>query len=325
MRILAFIYGIALASLTPSATLDAQAPQMVPRVGYVQPGRAETDVYRASFLRGMRELGYVDGENIVIEYRYADNDYAALPRLMDDIVQSKVAVIVTRGTLAIRAAQAATRTIPIVMAAVGDPVANGFVASVARPAGNITGFSLLSPELIGKRLGLFKEAIPGASRIGVLWHPENSLMEPMEQIEVAARSLGLALHVFNARGPNDFAAAFGAMAAVRVDAVLVVTEATFLDHRAQIVALGEKQKLPLICGYSELAQAGCLLTYAVSLNENFRLAATYVDKILKGARPADLPVQQPTKFELIINLRTAKALGITIPAALLAYADEVIE
>jgi len=306
--------------------LGAQQAGKIARIGYVRISTRDTDSYREWFLRGMRELGYEEGRNFVLEDHYAGSDLAALVSLMDDVVKSKVDIIVTGGTPAIRAAQSATHTLPIVMGAVSDPVASGFVANLARPGGNITGVSMLSADLVGKRLELLKELLPRATRVAILHQPGNSSHLPvLPEIRSAAGSLGLTIQIFAPRGSDEFESIFAEMAGSHVDAVVILDDGAFLSSRGLIATAAARQGLPLICGFRELAEAGCLLSYAVPLRENWRHAATFVDKILKGAKPADLPVEQPTKYELVINLNTARTLGLAVPRSLLGRADEVIE
>ena len=306
--------------------LGAQQAGKIARIGYVRISTRDTDPFREWFLRGMRELGYEEGRNFVLEAHYAGGDLAALAALMDDVVKSKVDIIVTAGTPAISAAQTATPTIPIVMGAVSDPVASGFIANLARPGGNITGISILSADLVGKRLELLKELLPKATRVAVLYQPgDPSHPAVLPEIRSAAESLGLTFQIFAPRGSNEFESIFAGMAESRVDAAVILDDGAFLSSRARIATAAARQGLPLICGFREMTEAGCFLSYAVPLRDNWRRAATFVDKILRGAKPADLPVEQPTKYELVINLKTAKALGLEMPAALVARADEVIE
>jgi ABC-type uncharacterized transport system substrate-binding protein len=277
------------------------------------------------FFQGMRELGYVEGQNILVEGRFYGDHTERLPALAAELVQLKVDVIVVGAAPAPEAAQRATSTIPIVMAIHVDPIGSGLVASLAKPGKNVTGVSTVGPELVGKRLQLLKEVIPGISRVAVLSNPTDTAQALLlRDAQVAARSLKVRLQVLEARAPGDFAGAFSAMTKERAAGVIVLTSSMFYAERARIVDLAGRSRLPAIYGVKEFAEAGGLMAYGVNLGESFRRAATYVDKILKGARPADLPVEQPTKFELVINLKTAKALGLTIPPALLARADEVI-
>jgi putative ABC transport system substrate-binding protein len=279
-----------------------------------------------AFRQGLHELGYVEGQNIAIEYRSAEGKSERLPGLAAELVRLKVDVIVAASPPATEAAKGATSTIPIVFAVSGDPVAAGLVASLARPGGNITGLATISGDVLGKQLELLKGVTPKVSRVAVLQNPSNpghALMLP--QAEGAARALGVQLQVLKARTPSEIEAAFAAMSSQRAGGVLVLRDALFRAQRAQIAALAAKRRLPAVYGLREEAEAGGLMAYGASVPHMFRRAATYVDKILKGAKPADLPVEQPTKFELVINLKTAKALGLTIPPSLLGQADQVIQ
>jgi len=268
----------------------------------------------------------VEGQNIVIERRYSEGRNERLPDLAADLVRLKVDVIVAAGTPPPYAAKRATTTIPIVMTNASDPVGSGLVASLARPGGNITGLSLLSPELAGKQLELLKETVPKVSRVAVLWNPANPVHTLiLRQAEVAARSLRLQLQILEARGPNEFDSAFSAMTKERAGALLVLADPMFFGHRTRLADLAAKSRLPSVFLLREHADAGGLMAYGPSTRDNFRRAATYVDKILKGAKPGDLPIEQPTKFELVINLKTAKALGLTIPRFVLGRADEVLQ
>jgi len=279
-----------------------------------------------AFIQGLRELGYVEGRNITIEFRSSDGKYERLPELAAELVRLKVDVIVAPAGQNVVAAQRATRTIPIVMSGLTDPVGSGLVTSLGRPGGNVTGLSGFSTEIVGKQLELLKEMAPKVSRVAILWNPANQ-SHPLllREAEAAARLLRVQLQTLEARGPDDFEMAFAAVTRERAGALLVAADGMFLLHRARIADLAAKTRLPAMYGLREYVDAGGLVVYGPSLRENFRRAATYVDKILKGAKPADLPVEQPTKFELVINLKTAKALGLTIPRSLLLRADQVIE
>jgi putative ABC transport system substrate-binding protein len=321
-----FIGTLTGALLAAPLAANAQAPVKVPRVGYLTTV-SRTDDWRLESLRqGLRELGYVEGQTIAIEYRFADGRPERLPALAAELVGLKVDVIVTAGPPAPQVAKQATRTIPIVFTVVGDPVAEGLVASIARPGGNITGLSSIASEVVGKQVELLKEVVPKVSRVAVLQnpnHPGHPIM--LRQLEGAARALGVQLRVVQAGRPAEIDAAFVAMRSQRVGGVLVLRDSFFNAQRTQIAALAAKSRLPAVYGFSEHAEAGGLMTYGASVKVMYRRAATYVDKILKGAKRADLPVEQPTKFELVINLKTAKALGLTIPPSLLQRADEVIQ
>jgi putative ABC transport system substrate-binding protein len=277
------------------------------------------------FFEGLRQLGYVEGRNIVIEGRYSEGRSERLPTLAAELVRLKVDVIVAAGYTAAMA-KGATSTIPIVMTNHGDPVASRLVASLARPGGNVTGLSLMNPELIGKQLQLLKEAMPQLSRVAVLSNPAHpDHPRSLRQAEVAARALKVRLQILKARAPTEFTGAFSAATKESAGALLVLADPMFFGERTRIIELVERSRLPLMGAQPEYAEAGGLLAYGIDQRDNFRRAATYVDKILKGAKPGDLPVEQPTKFELIVNQKTAKTLGVRIPPAVLARADRVIE
>ena len=312
------------------ASAEAQQAKKVPRIGYLTGSSASARSARIeAFGQGLRELGYVEGKNIVIEYRYAEGKLDRMTELASDLVRLNVAVIVTGGPLVTRAAKEATTTIPIVMTQDADPVGSGFVASLARPGGNITGLSTLSPEINGKRLELLKEIVPKLSRVAVLGtstRPGNA--QELKEVELAAGAFGVKLQYLDVLDPKDIETAFRAASKGRVDAVLMLVSGGIVDaHQTTIVELAVKTRLPVIYGTGGRAfvEAGGLMTYGVNLNDLDRRAATYVDKILKGTKPADLPVEQPTKFEFIINLKAAKQIGLTIPPNVLARADKVIK
>src|SRR5215467_2518828 len=270
------------------------------------------------FFQGLRELGYVEGQNILVEGRWYGERTDRLPALAGELVQLKVDVIVAGAAPAPEAARCATSTIPIVMANHNDPVGSGLVASLARPERNVTGMSTLSPELIGKRLQLLKEAIPGISRVAVLSNPTiPSQALELKEAKVAAGLLKVQLQLLEARAPGDFAGAFSAMTKERAGGVIIITSSMFYAERTRIAELAARSRVPAIYSVKEFAEAGGLMAYGINLGESFRRAAGYVDKILKGAKPADLPVEQAAKFELVINLKTAKALGLTIPPSVL--------
>jgi len=302
----------------PLAAPAQQAPGKTARIGVLGRVSLPFDAFR----EGLRELGYVEGQNIAIEYRFADGKDERLPGLAAELVRLKVDVIVAVSPPATEAAKQATSTIPIVFPVSGDPVAEGFVASLARPGGNLTGLATIGPELVGKQLELLKAVAPKVSRVAMLQNPSQQVQR---QAEDAARALGVQLQVLKARTPSEIEAAFAAMRSQRAGGVLVMRDSVFFAQRTQIVALAAKSRLPAVYGFREQAEAGGLMAYGASTPQLFRRAATYVDKILKGAKPADLPVEQPTKFELVINLKTAKALGLTIPPSLLGQADQVIQ
>ena len=298
------------------------------RIGRLRPGQPlpESTAYEEAFRQGLRELGYIEGQNLVLEYRYAAGSAERLPDLAAELVQRKVDVIVAGGVPAIRAAQQATRTIPIVMAGVTDPVGQGLVTSLARPGGNTTGVSLLNEELPGKRLELLKEMVPQRTRIAVLVNPAlPAYASHMHNLTVAARALGLHLHVVEVRRAEELERAFAAATSAGVGALIVWRNFLIDTHRTRILQLATQRRLPVMAELREYVDDGGLMFYGPSLPHLYRRAATYVDKILQGTAPADLPVEQPTKFELVLNRKTAQALGITFPPTLLLLADEVLQ
>jgi len=308
---------------------EAQPAANLPRIGFLAPSSPSDPRvarYLEAFHQGLRELGYVEGQNIVIEFRWAGAHYDRLPGLATELVRLKVNVIVAGGSQAIQAAKQTTEAIPIVMAAAPDPVMTGFVASLARPGGNITGISNMQPELVGKQLELLKELLPKISRVALLGNPGNPTYAPLlRHAQDAARALVVRLQPLEARGPSEIDSAFATITTERAGAVIILSDTMLFDHRKRIVDHAVRRRLPTVFGVSEVADAGGLLTYGPSVSNGFRRAATYVDKILKGARAADLPVEQPTMFELVLNLGAAKALGLTIPQAMLQRADRVIQ
>jgi len=324
VRRIGFLVPFVLSLLAPSFAADAQLRE-VPRIGILS-NFAAPDPQVEALKQGLRDLGWVEGQNVELECRYADGQFDRVPNLVAELVRLKVDIIVTGGEVGIRAARKATRTIPIVMANSGDPVGTGLVASLARPGGNITGLSLLLPELGAKRLALLKEAVPQVSHVAILWNPTNAA-KPLElkSAQDAAGALGVRVSSFEVRDPTGFASAFVAIAKAHPNALIPLADPLTRAHREQIGEFAVKNRLPMIAELREFAAAGGLMTYGVNLLDLYRRTATYVDKILKGAKPADLPIEQPTKFELIINLKTAKALGLTIPQSILIRADEVIE
>ena len=310
-----------------AAPLAAQAQQAgkVYRVGFL--GTATPSLMSAwltAFREGLRERGYVEGKNISMEYRWGEGKPERFPALAAELIKLKVDVVVTSGPQAVRAVQHATTTIPIVMAVIEDPVDLGFVTSLARPGGNITGLSFQDSELVTRRLQLLKEVLPGVIRVGVLWNPTGG-DRTLKAVEVAATSLGLSLQILNVRVAEDLVGAFEAAKQKRAQALVQLASPFFAAHRKTILNLSAKSRLPTTCQERTFVVDGCLMAYGPSFPDMFKRAATFVDKILKGAKPADLPVEQPTKFELVINLKTAKALGLTIPPSLLQRADEVIQ
>ncbi|HSE89731.1 MAG TPA: ABC transporter substrate-binding protein [Candidatus Binatia bacterium] len=306
---------------------EAQQPKKVPRIGFLSGQSLSTISTRTeAFRQGLRELGYMEGKNIVIDWRFAEGKLDRLPALAAELVRLKVDVIVTSGLGSTRPANEATNTIPIVMTQDPDPVGNGFVASLARPGRNITGLSTLSPELSGKRLELLKEVIPKLSRVAVLGTSTNaSTAQMLRETELAAGAFGVKIQYLDVRGPKDIEAAFRAASKERTDALLLLGGPVLASQRTQIADLVAKSRLPAIYESGLEVEAGALMAYGVNRTDLARRAATYVDKILKGAKPGDLPVEQPIKFELVINLKTAKQIGLTIPPNVLARADKVIK
>jgi len=310
-----------------SFSAQAQQPENIPRIGYLEAVSPSISAVRTeAFRQGLRELGYVEGKNIVTEYRYAEGKRDRLPALAAELVRLKVDVIVTAGASATRAAKKATSTIPIVMAQDSDPVGKGIVASLARPGGNITGLSTLAPEISGKQLELLKEIVPKLSRVAVLGtstRPGNA--QTLREVELAAGAFKVEVRYLDVLDPKKIETAFGAARKERADAVLVLAGRILISHRTQVVELAVKSRLPAIYPFPVYVEAGGLMSYGVRRSDLFRRAATYVDKILKGANPGELPIEQPTKFQLVINLKTAKALGLTIPPEVLYRADIVIK
>ena len=323
-----FIVVLSLSLLAAPVTAGAQPPRKVPRIGYLvlPPLLEKPSPERAAFLDALSELGYVEGKTVSIEYRSAGWNAELLPDLAEELVRLNVDAIVTGGGGATaEAARQATKTIPIVVAASADPVGLGLVASLARPGGNITGTSLMAPELGSKRLELLKETVPKISRVAVLWHPRGAGRLEWQQTEAAARRLGVTLQSYEVRNADDVARALEAMTKKRPDAVIMFFDPLTSGYRVIISDFALKNRLPTIFGSREFAAAGGLMSYGPNIPELFRRAAVYVDKILKGAKPRDLPIEQPTKFELIVNLKTAKALGLTIPPSVLIRADQVVQ
>ena len=323
------ITGLTLGALLFAFSLSAEAQQLIkaPRIGFLTAVSVSSFAGRTeAFRQGLRELGYVEGKNIVIEYRYGDGKTDRLNQLADELVHIKVDVIDTGGAPATISAKDATRTIPIVMASDADPVGSGIVASLARPGGNITGFSTLATEIGGKRLELLKEIVPRLSHVGVFGtstYPGNA--QALKEMEVAAGAFGVKLQYRDVLVPKEIDAAFREASKARVGAVLVLASSVLLSQRTRITDLVVKNRVPAIYPNGEHVEDGGLMSYGPNIVDLFRRAATYVDKILKGAKPGDLPVEQPTKFELVINLKAAKQIGLTIPANLLLRADKVIK
>jgi putative ABC transport system substrate-binding protein len=335
-----FLVTLALSLCLAPLTADAQRSAHVPRIGVLTsffssrpPPDLEASRERLpplgsveleAFRQGLRDLGYVEGQSIALESRHAEGQLERLPALAAELVRLQVDVILADGAAAVRAAQHATETIPIVFPNASEPVGQGLVASLARPGGNTTGVSFTDPAVMGKRLELLKAAVPGITRVAYLWHAMPFSARVLQETERAARALGLQLQPIEVREPYPFDQAFATMAEAHADALSVQPSPVFFGRRTQLMDLAAKMRLPGIFEVREFVEAGGLMAYGASVPANFRRAATYVDKILKGAKPADLPVEQPMKFELVINLKTANALGLTLPPTLLFQADEVI-
>ena len=314
--------------VSPVAAEAQQAPKIA-RIGYLlrdNDNPATLSNPREAFLQGLRDLGYVEGRNLVMEYRSAEGKLERLPALAAELVALKVDVIVAPSTAAALAAKQATKSLPIVSASI--PVPSGLVTSLARPGGNVTGLAFFSPELVGKCLEQLKLAVPRVSRVAALWQPggHDERMEAamLERVEVAARALGVQLRKFEAKGPEDFDRAFSEMTRARVGALTVLPSNVFFNERTRLVDLAAKNRLPAVYPWRDFVDNGGFMSYGLNVPDVFRRAATYVDRILKGAKPDDLPVEQPTKFELVINRTTAKALSLTIPQSVLARADQVV-
>jgi len=324
-----FLLGL-LVAIAASGAAGAQQTGRIYRIGFLGIANASSWASQIDALRqGLRELGYEEGKNLVIEYRWADENLDRLPKLSSELVSLKVDLIVTHGTPGSRAAKQATATVPIVMAAVGDPVRSGLVASLARPGGNLTGNSILEFDLALKRLELVKEVVPNASRVGLFYVPGTQIGDAAEggarAVDDAAAPLGMRVHRVGIQEPNELAAALATMQKERTDALIVRTDALLAVHYSEIARLCIQQRLPTVGGAEQFVEAGGLFAYGVNVGETYRHAAVYIDKILKGAKPADLPIEQPTKYVLYINLKTAKALGLSIPRSLMLRADRVIE
>jgi putative ABC transport system substrate-binding protein len=321
---------VALLAMLVGATRPAQGQQAgkVYRIGYLStPTRDSVEQGVTAFVRKLRELGWVEGGNLVIEYRWAEGNVERLPALAAELVRQQVDLIVAPAGSAALAAKNATRTIPIVTIFASDPVETGLVASLSRPGGNVTGTTFTSgPEIYGKQLQILKDALPHAARVAVLWNPaDQSFVTQGKEVEAAARSLHTRLQIVPARGPEEFADAFAAMSRERADALLISGSSTFLPHGASLAELATRARLPTMCNFRIMVEAGLLLAYAVNMADFVIRAAVYVDKILKGAKPADLAVEQPSRFELSVNLATARALGVTLPPSLLLRADALIQ
>jgi putative ABC transport system substrate-binding protein len=320
---------VAVVLLAVGVIAEAQQPKKVPRIGYLAPGDAAGDSIRSEAIRlALRERGYIEGQNIAIEFRYAERKRDRYPELAAELVRLKVDILlVTGGYPVMRAAKNATKTIPIVMMGSGiDPVEAGLVESLARPGGNVTGITILTTELGGKRLELFKEAVPRLARVAVIYDPgvPNHVLH-LKEVQTAARPLGLTVRSWEVRGADDFEKVFAALSKERLDGLYVPPGPLHTTNRNRIVDFALKSRLPSIYSNSEFVDAGGLMSYGADIADSYRRVAYFVDRILKGAKPADLPVEQPTKFELVINLKTAKQIGVTIPQSVLYRADKVIK
>jgi putative tryptophan/tyrosine transport system substrate-binding protein len=320
-----FVCGLAvlagcLASFGLASAADAQQPASPRRIGVLLVAWLPEETVPQAFRQGLADAGYSEGRDVVIEWRSAKGNYDRVPELVADLVRRKVDVMVVDGTPTAQAAKRATATIPIVMTLVADPVGSGLVASLKHPGGNVTGLSLMLPDLSAKRLQLLKETVPGLSRVAVLWNPDNYSPKVIEELKAAAPSLSIELNFVSARTPEEFGPVFSAMSRAHSQAVYLVENGFFFAHRATLLKLATSARLPIIYGEKHFG----LISYGANWDDYFRRSAWYVDRILKGAKPADLPIEQPTKLELVINLKTAKALGITIPESILLRADEVI-
>jgi ABC-type uncharacterized transport system substrate-binding protein len=326
LKTIRLIVMLALVILTAPLVAQAQPSTKVYRIGWLSPGSAlSSRAYIEAFQQSLRDLGYIEGQNMAVEYRYAEGKAERLPELAAELVHLTMDVLVTSGSPATQAAQHATSTIPIVGVALADPLGTGFAASFARPGGNITGLAFQNADLSTKRLELLTEAVPGVTRVAVLWDSHfPASPSAVRAVEEAARALGVQIHLLEVQGPEDFARVVAAATRERVQALLQVASPLFAVHRETFLDLVAKSRLPATCETRPFVVAGCLMAYGPSFPDMSRRAAYYVDRILKGAKPADLPVEQPMKFELVINLKTAEALGLTIPPTILFQADEVI-
>ncbi len=321
-----FLIGLG-AALAWALPARAQLPRTMYRVGFLGNSTAalEADLIEP-FRQGLRDLGYEEGRNITIEYRWAEGKYERLPALIAELVALNLDVMVTAGTPATLAVKKAAISVPLVMAAIGDPVGISVVASLARPAGNITGLSAMAPDLEGKRLQLLGEVVPKLSHVAVIWNPLNEFQEiSIRQLNAAAATLQIKVQPVAVRVAEDLDAAFATLVRDKPKALIILADRIFLHNRARLIDFATRNRLPGVYAYRELVEAGGLMSYGPSYEDMHRRAATYVDKILKGAKPADLPIEQPTKFNLVINRKAAEALGLTIPPSILVRADEMIE
>jgi putative ABC transport system substrate-binding protein len=322
-----FAIAISVLILAATTSVEAQQAKQIPRIGFLGNSTADLEANLIGpFREGLRELGYVEGRSISIEWRWAEGKYERFPSLIAELIASKVDLIVTAGTPASVAVKKATTSIPLVMIAVGDPVGTGLITSLAHPGGNITGVSSISPELDGKRLELLREVIPKISHIAVLWNPVSPLQVVAErETQDAAQKLGMKMLSLGVKAAEELDKAFAAVLNERAGALLVLADRLFLHHRKRIMDFATKHRLPGVHAYVELVEAGGLMSYGPSYPGMHKRAAYFVDKILKGAKPADLPVERPAKFELVINLKAAKQIGVTIPPSVLYRADRVIK
>jgi putative ABC transport system substrate-binding protein len=327
VRHAAFSFALCVVHFALCASAGAQASEKIPKIGLLLPYSTGPDARIEAFRQGLRELGYVEGQTIKIEYRWADGKFDKLPDLAADLVHNSVDVIVAGATQASIAAKKSTTTIPIVMIGVSDPVGAGLITSLARPGTNVSGTSSMTAEIVGKQLELLKETIPNVARVAALWNPANPIFQALQvkETENAARALGIRLRFIEARDPNEIDRAFANIAQEGLKAVVVLGDPVFTSHRKRISDLAAKRRLPAIGGTRDHVEAGGLMGYGPSYADMYRRTAYYVDRILKGAKPGDLPVEQPTKFELVINLKTAKQIGLIIPPHVLARADRVIK
>jgi len=329
MRRRAFIALLGGAAAWPLVARAQQAASTVRRIGLLLPGNARTTAVRGqleAFRQGLKEYGWVEGQNIIVEYRFAEGREDALPAIAAELARLRLDIIVAESTVGIQAAKTVTQTVPIVMATSADPVGTGLVVSLNRPGGNITGLSLQTAELSGKRLQLLTELVPGLTRVAVLSNPLSPSIAPIvEQTKAAAQSLGVEVHVAEVQAPDKFESAFAAITSAHAGALIVLPDPVLYGQHPRVVTFTAASHLPALFPEKEVAEVGGLIAYGPSIPGSFRRAAAYVDKILRGAKPADLPVEQPTAFELVVNLQTARAIGVTIPTSILLRADEVIE
>jgi putative ABC transport system substrate-binding protein len=326
MTRLVSIVVLVVALLAAPLAAEAQQAGKIARIAFISTTASLESPTTSAFRQGLQELGYVEGQNILIEWRWGGGTTERLPTFAAEVIGLNVDVIVAANDTVGRAAQRLTKTVPIVIAIMSDPVGSGLVATLARPGGNITGLSSQAPDFIGRRLQLLKETIPSVARVALLVDTnDQGYRQSVREAEVAARTLGLQLRSRELSSPGALNEAFAAMKTEAAGAVVMVGGTMFYANREDMAEQALKRRLPMVCGPREFVDAGCLMSYSTSLTERFRRAASFVDKILKGAKPADLPVEQPTKFDLAINLKTAKALGLTIPPAVLARADEIIQ